>query len=68
MLGLAYKRNTGDAREAPSTSVVEQLVAMGALVAVADPHVSVSSVDAIVDRVELTAETVQVGRPGADAR
>ena len=26
VLGLAYKRNTGDAREAPSTSVIEQLV------------------------------------------
>ena len=39
VLGLAYKRNSGDARESPAVAVVERLVADGAEVAVADPHV-----------------------------
>lgn len=59
VLGLAYKRNTGDAREAPSTSVIEQLVEMGAAVSVADPHVFNSVVDPLVERVTLDQLTVQ---------
>lgn len=39
ILGLAYKRNSGDARESPATAIVEALLACGAEVAVADPHV-----------------------------
>ena len=39
ILGLAYKRNTGDARESPATRVAELLHAMGADVRAADPHV-----------------------------
>ncbi len=39
LLGLAYKRNTGDARESPSTPIADQLVALGAEVLAADPHV-----------------------------
>ena len=40
LLGLAYKRNTGDAREAPGTVIARSLVALGADVRVADPHLS----------------------------
>lgn len=40
LLGLAYKRNTGDAREAPGTEIARSLVALGADVRVADPHLS----------------------------
>ena len=39
LLGLAYKKNTGDARESPSHAVAELLVALGADVRCADPHV-----------------------------
>ncbi len=39
LLGLAYKKNTGDARESPSRQVAEQLIALGAVVFCADPHV-----------------------------
>jgi UDP-N-acetyl-D-glucosamine dehydrogenase len=39
VLGLAYKRNSGDARESPAAAIVEALLAGGADVAVADPHV-----------------------------
>jgi UDP-N-acetyl-D-glucosamine dehydrogenase len=40
LLGLAYKRNTGDAREAPGTVIARSLVALGADVRVADPHLA----------------------------
>jgi UDP-N-acetyl-D-glucosamine dehydrogenase len=39
VLGLAYKRNSGDARESPSSLLIDQLAADGADVVVADPHV-----------------------------
>ncbi len=38
LLGLAYKRNTGDAREAPGTVIAQSLAALGCEVRVADPH------------------------------
>ncbi len=40
LLGLSYKRNTGDAREAPGTVIARSLAALGAEVRVADPHLS----------------------------
>jgi UDP-N-acetyl-D-glucosamine dehydrogenase len=39
VLGLAYKANSSDARESPALDLVDLLVAGGAEVAVADPHV-----------------------------
>ncbi|MEU9133441.1 nucleotide sugar dehydrogenase [Kitasatospora sp. NPDC048540] len=39
VLGLAYKKNTGDARETPAARVVELLTRAGADVRAADPHV-----------------------------
>ena len=39
LLGLAYKKNTGDARESPAVRVAELLLALGADVRAADPHV-----------------------------
>ena len=38
LLGLAYKKNTGDAREAPGTAIAQSLAALGATVRVVDPH------------------------------
>jgi UDP-N-acetyl-D-glucosamine dehydrogenase len=40
VLGLAYKRNTGDSRESPGRVIAELLRRSGALVSVADPHVA----------------------------
>lgn len=40
VLGLAYKRNTGDSRESPGRVIVELLRRSGAVVSVADPHVA----------------------------
>lgn len=39
LLGLAYKANTGDARETPSARIAQLLAQMGAEVRAADPHV-----------------------------
>ncbi|GGK22336.1 UDP-N-acetyl-D-glucosamine dehydrogenase [Pilimelia terevasa] len=39
VLGLAYKPNSGDTRETPTTGLIEQLVRGGAAVSVADPLV-----------------------------
>jgi UDP-N-acetyl-D-glucosamine dehydrogenase len=60
VLGLAYKKNTGDARESPAVRVVQLLNQMGAEVRVADPHV----VEAVhgapgLTMVALTAEEVR---------
>jgi UDP-N-acetyl-D-glucosamine dehydrogenase len=44
VLGLAYKKNTSDARESPSMRVVQLLVDLGADVRVVDPHVDLTVV------------------------
>ena len=59
ILGLAYKRNSGDARESPATAIVDTLLERGAEVTVADPHV-VEDVDtsSTTRRVALDADEV----------
>ncbi len=44
LVGLSYKRNTGDAREAPGTVIARSLASLGADVRVADPHLADGSV------------------------
>jgi UDP-N-acetyl-D-glucosamine dehydrogenase len=57
LLGLAYKKNTGDARESPARRVASLLLDMGAQVRAADPHVVEDGhVDQRVQRVPLDAE------------
>jgi len=56
LLGLAYKRNTGDARESPSARVAGELVRLGAEVCAADPHVVDAHVPPGVTRVDCTPE------------
>jgi UDP-N-acetyl-D-glucosamine dehydrogenase len=57
LLGLAYKRNTGDARESPARRVASLLLDMGAEVRAADPHVVEDAhVDQRVVRVAATPE------------
>lgn len=55
LLGLAYKRNTADAREAPSREIARQLIALGADVVAADPHVEESGFSPRLPIVDLTA-------------
>lgn len=61
VIGLAYKKNSNDARETPASGVIEGLVQLGADVAVHDPFVDEAFVlpDG-VERVGLTIE--EVGR------
>ena len=63
ILGLAYKRNTSDARESPAAVVAERLLGLGADVRVCDPHVSEHPVDGLVRRVGWSVEELA----GADA-
>ncbi|WP_225847072.1 nucleotide sugar dehydrogenase [Streptomyces sp. HPF1205] len=59
LLGLAYKKNTGDARESPSLRISRLLLDMGAKVRAADPHVvETAAVDPRLVRVELTRKEV----------
>jgi len=58
LLGLAYKANTSDARESPAIVVAERLLALGAEVAAADPHVLAEQVDPRIARVELGPDEV----------
>lgn len=57
LLGLAYKKNTGDARESPALRVARLLLDMGAEVRAVDPHVVEGrAVDARLVRVEACPE------------
>jgi UDP-N-acetyl-D-glucosamine dehydrogenase len=60
VLGLAYKRNAGDARESPAVALINRLLADGAEVAVADPHVvERMPTDALTRRVTLTEQELK---------
>ncbi len=56
LLGLAYKRNTGDARESPSWHIATQLSALGAEVRAADPHVDETQVPSGVTLVSASTD------------
>ena len=60
LLGLAYKKNTGDARETPSRPIVRQLLDLGAEVRAVDPHVAERDVPDGVTPTELTPEELRV--------
>ena len=56
LLGLAYKKNTGDARETPAATIARQLLALGAEVRAADPHVAHEAFSPAVTRVDATID------------
>jgi UDP-N-acetyl-D-glucosamine dehydrogenase len=59
LLGLAYKKNTGDARESPALRVAELLRRMGAEVRAADPLVTEPALlDPAVARVDATPDEI----------
>jgi UDP-N-acetyl-D-glucosamine dehydrogenase len=58
LLGLSYKKNTGDARESPAIRVAQLLVAAGAKVRAVDPHVLPEQVPSGIEIADLTAEEV----------
>ena len=64
LLGLAYKRNTADARTSPGMAIAESLAELGADVRVADPHLRAENVPFVL--VELTADDRRRGRRRGD--
>jgi len=59
LLGLAYKKNTGDARESPAIRIAELLLRMGADVRAADPMVTEpTEISPAVARVDATPEEI----------
>jgi UDP-N-acetyl-D-glucosamine dehydrogenase len=59
VLGLAYKKNSNDARETPATGVIEGLLRLGAEVRVIDDHVGAHAIYVRAPRVELSAEELR---------
>ncbi len=59
LLGLAYKKNSSDAREAPATRVVHLLKALGANVWAVDEHVTNGHLADDVSRMRLNTEAVR---------
>jgi UDP-N-acetyl-D-glucosamine dehydrogenase len=58
LLGLAYKKNTGDARESAAIAVADRLLGLGATVHAVDPHVLAEQVDTRIRLVDLDREEV----------
>ncbi len=58
VLGLAYKANSGDAREAPGPVICDRLAALGAYVEAVDPHLVEAQFPESATRAELDAERV----------
>jgi UDP-N-acetyl-D-glucosamine dehydrogenase len=59
LLGLAYKKNSSDARESPAREVARQLVSLGARVSVADNYVQADALNGEVTRVSVSADVVR---------
>lgn len=58
ILGAAYKPGSADLREAPAIAIIDELVARGAQVAVADPHVAPESLHRLGIAVAPAAEVI----------
>ena len=59
LIGLAYKRNTGDIREAPSLKLISLLQELGAIVDGVDPFVEAHLWPSGVERQQLTREVLE---------
>lgn len=59
VIGLAYKKNSSDARESPATGVVRSLLDLGCQVLLHDPHVGRHPIDEVARRVDLTDEVLE---------
>jgi UDP-N-acetyl-D-glucosamine dehydrogenase len=58
LLGVSYKRNTGDARESPAQPIARLLLQLGARVRAADPFVDANRMPSGVEHVELSADVL----------
>jgi UDP-N-acetyl-D-glucosamine dehydrogenase len=59
LLGVAYKKNSSDARESPARQVARLLASLGARVSVADAHVSTESLPGDAKRVTISEDVVR---------
>jgi UDP-N-acetyl-D-glucosamine dehydrogenase len=59
LLGLAYKKNSSDARESPATRIAQLLASRGATVAAVDGRVPACHLVQEITRLALTAEAVR---------
>jgi UDP-N-acetyl-D-glucosamine dehydrogenase len=59
LLGLAYKKNSSDARESPSTRVASLLISRGARVQAIDAHVPADYMALEVERLPLTPDILR---------
>jgi UDP-N-acetyl-D-glucosamine dehydrogenase len=59
LLGLAYKKNSSDAREAPASRIVELLTKLGANLTAVDDYVAADHLADQVHRVTLTPEVAR---------
>jgi len=59
VIGIAYKKNSNDARETPAAGIIEGLIKLGADVRVHDSHVDQFHLDGKMTRVDLTAGEVE---------
>jgi UDP-N-acetyl-D-glucosamine dehydrogenase len=59
LVGLAYKKNSSDARESPARHVARLLASLGAQVSIADQHVPEDDKCAGAARVAITADMVR---------
>ncbi|HLU58256.1 MAG TPA: nucleotide sugar dehydrogenase [Pseudonocardia sp.] len=58
LLGLTYKRNSGDARQSPAVPVAHRLADLGAQLTAIDPKVTAADVPAGVELVDCTPEAL----------
>ena len=58
VLGIAYKKNSGDSRESPAHRIIELLNRFGADLSAADPHVAEARWPTGIKRVDLTADVI----------
>jgi nucleotide sugar dehydrogenase len=62
VVGLAYKKNTGDMRDSPAVEVTERLQKFGAQVFAAEPHAELQHIPAGITLVDLTEAEVRAAR------
>jgi UDP-N-acetyl-D-mannosaminuronate dehydrogenase len=58
LVGLAYKKNSGDIRESPSIRLIELLTEYGARISAVDDHVDETRWPAGVRKVALDSDTI----------
>lgn len=59
LVGLAYKKNTGDMRDSPAVEVATRLHGLGGVVRVVEPHADLRRVPAGMTLVDLTEQEVR---------